>query len=381
MQLLGDEEINAIENLIKNQKRLFRYQSDGPSECDLFEKEFSNFIGSPHSLLLSSGTNSLILALKAGGIQPGDEVLIPAYTFVATAVAVLQIGAIPIVVNIDSQLSLDFNEAGNLVSNKTKALILVHMDGLVANVKQAVDFCNKHKLLFVEDVAQAIGGRFENAFLGTFGKFGCYSLNENKNISCGEGGILVTNDSVLYQTAFCLHDTPVQYSPSRKIIFKDLAPLLGYSMRVSEIQGTIMRVQLKRLSSILVELKKRKDIFVNQLEGATNTRVIKGYDTLGECGSSLHLSFESEATLRTVFNKAQEKGILLFPATARPAHAVWQWSSLVTKYAEGTSYSNAKYLSSVSTLTSILKLDLRIQDSPAEIEQKASELKKILINS
>ena len=157
MYYIGDEEITALKELFEK-KRLFRYQPNAQSECDLFEAEFSKYLGTQRSLLLTSGTNALILALRAAAITTGDEVLIPAYTFVATAAAVLQIGAIPVVVNIDSNLSICCDDAMKKISSKTKAIIAVHMDGLAANMDDVISLSQKHNLVVIEDVAQAIGG-------------------------------------------------------------------------------------------------------------------------------------------------------------------------------------------------------------------------------
>lgn len=391
MHIIGDEEIAAIKILFDQKKRLYRYNADESSECDLFEREYSKYIGAEHSLLLSSGTNSLVIALLAGGIQPGDEVLIPAYTFVATATAVLQAGAIPVVVNIDSQLSLDFKEAENLITNKTKALILVHMDGLVANIPAATDFCKKNNLLFVEDVAQAIGATFQGKKLGTFGRFGCYSLNENKNISCGEGGILVTQEKALYETAFCLHDTPAQFNPTKKKFFTEITPFVGFSMRVSEIQGAIMRVQLKRLDFILSELKKCKEIYLHKLQDISHLKIIQGYDPVGECHSSLHLQMPDEKRALEICKKSYDLGITIAPVTSRPAHAVWQWSGLFGKRShiqksrnpytndQSYSYANFNYLQSIDILMRTLKLDFNIHLDQTEIEQNAEKLRNILL--
>ena len=168
MYFIGDEEIEALRELFKR-KRLYRYQGTYKSECDSFEDEFSKHVGIAHSLLLSSGTNALSLALLSAGLQPGDEVIIPSYTFYATAAAVVHAGCIPVIANIDAQLSLDFVDAKSKISERTKAVILVHMDGLSANIPAAVEFCKEHKLLLIEDVAQALGGKFNGRHLGTFG--------------------------------------------------------------------------------------------------------------------------------------------------------------------------------------------------------------------
>ena len=374
MYFIGEEEIKVLRKLFEK-KQFYRYRPGEKSECDFFEEEFSKHTDSPHSLLLSSGTNALAVSLLAGGLAPGDEVLIPAYTFVATAAAVVHAGGIPVIVNIDKNLSMDFEDAVKKLTTRTKALILVHMDGLAANVLEAQSFCSRNLLLFIEDVAQAIGGQSENKKLGTFGAFGCFSLNENKNISCGEGGILIAKDRANYERAFCLHDGPAQFNPTKKDFFTQITPFLGLSMRVSEIQGAIMRVQLRRLEFILTELKKRKLLLTAAVAGFSKAEVIAGYSA-GECNSSLHLQFVDLEVAAGTVRKLREIGLPIAPVTARPAHASWKWSHLL-----GGNYPVSDYLQSVEILTRTYKSDINIHLSMSETEELAAKIKKVLATS
>lgn len=390
MYFIGDEELDALKRLFER-KRFYRYQASYQSECDLFEKEFSEYAGVPYSLILSSGTNAIMLALLAAGVKPGDEVLVPTYTFVATATAVIQAGAIPVLVDVDKNLSLDLNSAKSKISEKTKAVILVHMDGLVANISETKKFCEGNSLVFIEDVAQAIGARYENKVVGSFGDFGCYSLNENKNISCGEGGIVITRDRVSYEKLFCLHDTPAQFNPTKKDFFKEITPFIGFSMRVSEIQGAIMRVQLGRLSYIMDELKKRKLILKRALADIGGVDVISGYSD-GECCSSIHLFFPDQEKANYFGKKLRDNGFLFIPVTTRPAHASWKWNHLLgershiqeavnpyNRTEKNYSYHISNYLQSVDILMKTLKMDIDIHLSYEDTEAAAQKIKKVIV--
>lgn len=371
MYFIGEEELDALKKLFER-KKLYRYNADYNSECDQFESEFSKWTGSKHSLLLSSGTNALVAALIASGIKSGDEVLIPSYTFVATAAAVAQVGAIPVIININSRLSLDFVEAAIKVSPSTKAVILVHMDGLAADLSGAADFCQKHNLVLIEDAAQAIGGSCEGKILGTTGQFGCFSLNESKIISCGEGGILISSDTEKFKVAFSYHDTPAQFSPSRKEFLSEVPAISGSSMRVSEIQGSIMRVQLRRLSDILLKLRERKFIFSDVLSINSRAHLVEGYCKKGDCATTLHLQFSDPALLPEFFKKTRDFGLLFTPVTARPAHASWKWSHL---YGSST---HADVISSIDILMRTVKMDINIESGLEETELQAQNLLKIL---
>lgn len=370
MHYLGDEELKALENLFKS-KKLFRYQVGGPSECDLFEKEFSSHIGVSYSLLLSSGTNALVAALLASDVGPGDEVLIPTYTFFATAAAVAQVGAVPVLVNIDSQLGIDPEEIKKKITPRTKAVIPVHMDGLAADMEAVLKVAESQNLAVIEDVAQAIGGSYKDKRLGSFGRFGCFSLNENKNISCGEGGILVTSDQDLYKKAFSIHDGAARFNPLKKDLFH-LTSSVGLSMRVSEIQGAIMRVQLGRLEQILSELRERKNILIEYLSQTAQSQIIRGHCKSGDCGSSLHLQFENPDVAANAGRKLRENGIGFFPVTARPAHASWKWAHLMEIP------NRTDILPSMDILSRTLKIDISVSLSLLETEKLALQVQEIL---
>lgn len=391
MYQIGDEEIDALIKLFAK-KKFYRYHPKDPTECDQFEAEFAKWMGSSHSLILTSGTNALLAALLSIGISPGDEVLIPAYTFIATAAAVVQAGAIPILVNIDNNLGMDAQDAKSKITPRTKAIIPVHMDGLAANMSALLELAHTHNLAVIEDVAQAVGGSYQGKALGSMGVFGCYSFNENKNISCGEGGALITNNRKLYERAFCLHDAPVQFSPSRKDFFQEITPFLGFSMRVSEIQGTLMRVQLSRLDNILKSLRDRKRIYVEHLTGLKDVQVLLGHCSEGDCASSLHLQFSDPIQAMTVGKTLREAGALFAPVTTRPAHAGWKWMHLFADHAhiqpsrnpflnssEDYSYVTSDYLQSIDILTKTVKMDLNIDLSLEETTKHALLIREKLL--
>lgn len=360
MYEIGDEELAAVKGVF-DRRRLFRYQLSGPSECEQFETEFSKYLGCSHSLLVTSGTNALIAALESAGVGEGDEVIIPAYTFVATATAVMNVGAIPVIANIDEKLGLDVKDAETKVSVRTKAIIPVHMDGLAANMSGILDLASRTKLVVIEDVAQAIGGSFEGRRLGTLGHYGCFSLNENKNISSGEGGVVVSTDPSNYQKLFCLQDASAIFNPANQKRFEKFNPFMGHSMRVSEITGAIMRVQLRRLDSILGRLRARKKIFLDTLQETltsmqSEVQIVLGHCAEGDCATSVHLQFQDPLKGAMISRSLREKGILLAPVTTRPAHACWKWIHLLDS--SKRKYHAGEYLVSLDVLSRTLKVDL-----------------------
>jgi dTDP-4-amino-4,6-dideoxygalactose transaminase len=187
MYEFDEREIQAVRRVFAR-KKLFRYQLAGPGECDLFEREFARKIGTRHSLLVTSGTNALIAALSSCGIGPGDEVIIPAYTFVATATAVTSVGAIPVIVNVDESLGISPRAIEAAVTGRTRAIIPVHMDGLSADLRPILRIARKHDLRVIEDVAQAIGGSYRGRRLGSWGDFGCSPSTRTRTSRAAKGG-------------------------------------------------------------------------------------------------------------------------------------------------------------------------------------------------
>src|SRR5690606_285603 len=235
--------------------KFFRYQGEVETECSRFEKAFSSYLGRGSSLVVSSGTNALILALEVLGVRQEDEVIIPSYTFIADVTAVKRVGAIPVVAKVDENLNLDLEDVAKKITPKTKALILVYMDGLFPDIAKYQAFCKEHNLLFIEDVAQALGGEYKGEKLGALGDASCFSFNVDKIITAGEGGLVNFKEEDHYKKALMLHDMPVKFGRTYNNYLSDVAYEVGHSMRVSEISGAILNVQLERLPQIVNKLR------------------------------------------------------------------------------------------------------------------------------
>nr|BDT30130.1 aminotransferase class I/II-fold pyridoxal phosphate-dependent enzyme [Bacteriovorax sp. HI3] len=367
MYYCDDLEIKAIERVLKT-KKLFRYQGkDVETECSQFEKSFARYLNSKHSILLSSGTNALVNALFSLGITKGDEVLIPAYTFFATAAAVLELNATPVVVNIDQYLSFDSQDLQHKISDKTKALIAVHMDGYACNINSLTDFCQTHNIALIEDCAQAVGGQYQNKKLGSFGAFGCFSFNVDKIISCGEGGALSVNDEELYQKAFLYHDTCNQFGATHKDLYS-IAKFSGKSMRASEIQGAMMNVQLDRLDTIIADLKIRKD-FLDHRFSELGFEHIPVYDKNGECFTTTRLLCKDAAAVNAMVISLNNLGIKTNSPMLRPAHHIWQWHALLPK-----TQHKFDFLPTIDILSRVLLVHVTLDET---IEEWQEKLKRI----
>src|SRR5690348_4784910 len=182
MYAAGQEEIDAIANVIRNHA-LFRYGVGG--ECDRFEARYARYLGVKHFALAASGSNALAAAMTAVGLGPGDEVIIPAHTYMATATSVLAAGAIPIIVDIDESLTLDPQALEDAIGPRTKAVVPVHMWGTACDMDRIMAIAKKHALMVVEDACQGVGGGYKGRKFASIGHVGCFSFNYYKNMTCG----------------------------------------------------------------------------------------------------------------------------------------------------------------------------------------------------
>jgi dTDP-4-amino-4,6-dideoxygalactose transaminase len=291
MYRIGKEEVKAVEKVIKS-KELFRVKKL-PGECDKFEKEWAKKIGKKYALLMNGGGTAALMAGLVGlDIGPGDEVLIPSYTFMATASAVLLVGAIPVVVEVDQTCTIDPVDIEKKITENTKAIIPVHMVGFPCKMDKIMEIAKKYNLKVLEDCCQAVGGSYKGKRLGAWGDAGAYSFNYFKIISCGEGGGLVTDDRIVYERASIFHDSGTAFRPYAGEF--SIPIFLGLQFRASEIMGAIMRVQLKRLDKILRDLRKNKRRIMEGLKNISGVEFAPSNDIEGDCGVMIPFRFENE---------------------------------------------------------------------------------------
>jgi len=265
----GKEESDAVMEVMKS-GYLFRYGSaDDPKflhKVSSLENEFAQYSGANYALATSSGTSSLLVSLIALGLKPGDEVIVPAYTFVATYSACIFAGLVPVLAEIDESLSLDPNDIEHRITPRTKAMIPVHMLGNPCNMDRIMEIARKHNLLVLEDSCQAAGASYKGKKVGTIGDMGAFSLNVFKTINSGDGGLVVTNDQNLYERAFGAHDQG--HKPNRFGVEVGSRSIIGLNFRVNEITAAVALAQLKKLDSIVATLREKRSKLKNLIQGA-----------------------------------------------------------------------------------------------------------------
>lgn len=274
---------------------LFRYGSaDDPKflhKVSTLETEFTQYSGARYALATSSGTASLLVSLIALGLQPGDEVIVPAYTFVATYSACIFAGLVPVLAEIDESLSLDPDDIEHRITRRTKAILPVHMLGNPCNMDRIMEIARKHDLLVLEDSCQAAGASYKGKKVGTIGDMGAFSLNVFKTINCGDGGLIVTNDQNLYERAFGIHDQG--HKPNRFGVEVGARSMVGLNFRINEITAAVALAQLKKLDRIVATLREKRSKLKNLI------RVADGYtfrilnDPDGDAGTLCTVIFNS----------------------------------------------------------------------------------------
>ncbi len=252
MYTVGEEEIEAIATAIR-EGALFRYGVGG--ECDRFEERYAAYLGVRHVAMTVSGTFALSAAMTALGIGPGDEVLIPTHTYMASATAVLTTGAIPVIVDVDESITIDPQAVEDAIGPRTKAVIPVHMWGAACNMDAIMAIAERHGLWVIEDACQGVGGGYEGRRFGSIGHVGAFSFNYFKNMTCGEGGAVATSDDKIAERARCAIDPCHFYWTGRADTLK---PFAGNGGRASELQGAMLNVQLDRIDGMIEAMRAEK---------------------------------------------------------------------------------------------------------------------------
>ena len=253
--LIDQEEESQVLEALRN-KRLFRYYGpiEGPSKVDQLETEFAAFMGTRYAQAVTSGTAALICGLHGLGIGPGDEVIVPAYTWIASASSILAVGGVPVVAEVDDSLTLDPQDVEAKITPYTKVIMPVHMRGTPSQMDSLLAVAQKHGLKVIEDSAQADGGSYKGRRLGSMGDVGCFSLQFNKIITSGEGGMVITNDEQVWKRAVMFHD--VVGGMRNQFSMDEI--LWGINFRMPELLGAVMLVQLRRLEGLLTSMRERK---------------------------------------------------------------------------------------------------------------------------
>ncbi len=228
------------------------------NEVKSFENEFASYIGSKHCVGLASGLDALWIAFRILGIGKGDEVIVQGNTYIASVMGITMNGATPIFVEPDEFFNIDASQIEDKITDKTKAVLVVHLYGQASNMKSIVDICRKHNLRLVEDCAQAHGAKFNGQQIGTFGDIGCFSFYPSKNLGAfGDAGAITTNDDKIAEDVRVFRN----YGSEKRYYNK----VVGANSRLDEIQAGLLRVRLQHLDELAEEKKNICERYLNEL--------------------------------------------------------------------------------------------------------------------
>ena len=310
-ELWSDKERKEVNDVLET-GILMRYGFDGPRKGVWKSKELEAAVnetfGSKYAQLTSSGTAALTTAMSALGIGYGDEVITPSFTFVASFEAILSVGAVPVLVDVDDTLTLNPEAVRKAITPKTKAVMPVHMCGSMADMDALIAICKEHNLILLEDACQSIGGTYKGKHLGTIGDAGTFSFDFVKTMTCAEGGVVMTSREDIYIKS----DGYTDHGHDHKGVDRgaDLHPFIGYNYRISELHAAVGLAQIKRLNEFLTIQKMNHRLLKSILEQVPEISFRRIPDPAGDSCSFISWFLPTEEITRAVVAELKAQGIL-----------------------------------------------------------------------
>lgn len=388
---IGAEEEAAVIEVIRS-KRLFRYYgpTQGPSKVEALEKAFAARMGLAHCVAVGSGTASLMAGFAGLGVGPGDEVIVPAYTWIATASAVVALGGVPIIAEVDASLTLDPADVARKITPRTKAIATVHMRGGPSRMDELMSIAKRHHIGLLEDAAQANGGSYKDKPLGAIGDAGAFSLQFNKIITCGEGGLVIAKDDAVWKRAVMYHDV---IGGMRNGIPEDEV-LPGINVRMSELQGAVALAQLDKLDKLIADMQHHHAMLKESMNDVAQRKGVTfrdSPDAAGDCGLALIFFLPEIAKAREVAAALNAEGL---PANTiysgkRDYHVYCDWSPIVNKrswaggapwawHAGELNYTRDLCPRTLDLLQRAVHIDISPDLSNTQLEEMADGLNKVL---
>lgn len=329
MYRIGQEEIDAVARVLQS-KALFKASGENSCQETLqCEQQLQKMFDCPNVIVMTSGKAALISALTALGVGPGDEVIVPAYTYIATAMAVTAVGAIPVICEVDETLTMCPEDVKRKISPYTKALIPVHIQGFPCNMDALCEIAREHNLYILEDACQADGGSYHGKRLGTIGDAGALSFNQYKIICCGEGGAMFAKDREVYNRALIYHDASAIAYLYGDGAFDDVdqKAFCGVEYRTNEVNAAILRQQLLRLDGILEDLRRNKKRIMDALSDIYT--FAPSNDIEGDCGTTMAFRFDSAEEAEAF---AHTEGVFGGSPIHTGKHIYKNWTSILSRY-------------------------------------------------
>lgn len=290
--------------------QLTRYYKKGKVFADELEKAAREVFGVKHALGVNSGTSALNAAYVACGVGPGDEVIIPAHTFFATAAAVVTTKAIPVIADIDDTLTIDPDDIERKITKQTKAIVPVNMAGNTCDYDRIMKLAKKHKLYVIEDNAQACGGSYKGRMLGTVGHMGCFSLSSYKISGAGEAGLVITDDEWLHTRAQNQHDTAACWRPDRYAKERKPGELFcGQNYRMSELEAAVNIEQVQKTAQQAKRFNANARRILENLDAFPRIAPRRSNDPEGDLGYRIVLFAQDPQHASQVIQALKAEGV------------------------------------------------------------------------
>lgn len=305
MELIGEEEIAEVLDVLRG-GYLFRYGISLGAEVDprfkgkvyKVEEEIAKYCGLRHAVAVNSGTSALLTALAGLGIGPGDEVIAPGYTFIASLSSIIYARAIPVLAEVDRTFNLDPQDVRAKITPRTKAIMVVHMMGNPARLDELKAIADEYELLLIEDCAQAFGATYKGRPVGSIGDIGAFSFNVYKTITSGDGGMIVTDDEDVFRRCFAFHDQG--HAPLRTGVEIGERPFIGLDFRFTELQAAVLLAQLRKLPQIVNHLRANKKRYKEIIAEVPGLEFRELTDPEGDCATMLTVILPNEEIARSL---------------------------------------------------------------------------------
>ena len=380
-EVFGKEEQQSINELFDiNGGILFAHGFDairkGVYRVREFESSFARRLGVPYAQAVSSGTTALKVALKAMGLKEGDEVITQAFTFVATVEAILEVRAVPVIVDVDETLNMCPKSFEEAITTRTKAVIPVHMMGAPAAMDEIVAIASEHNLLVLEDAAQACGGSYKGQLLGTIGNIGSFSFDAGKVIITGEGGMVTTKNEDFYIRARAFHDHGHEYNPELGR-GEEGALVVGFNYRMTELQGAIGLVQLSKLDMILEKQRQNQNKMMDRLKDLP-FQFRKILDAEGELGDTIVFFLDSKEQAKEFALKMKKVGLgTKNLPDAINWHFAKHWKHMFSEYGFYVNTWETQWEKSADLLERAIALPVMVKMTDEQISEIAEKITKI----
>jgi len=294
-QYYGDAERDQLNEVLITQSPFRWYGKVQPMKVATFEKEFAERMRTQHVLAVTSGTAALQCAVNALEIGPGDEVILPAWTWHSCYSAIVLAGGLPVFAEIDESFNIDPSDIEHRITPQTKAMMAVHLQGSPADLDRILPIARKHKLRVIEDCAQSLGASYKGRPVGSIGDIGIYSLQLNKTITAGEGGAVATNDPVLFERAARFHDLGALRPLHQRILGEErLSPFAGSNFRMSEFTGSVLLAQLRKLDRIINDVHSNAQRVYQGISDLPGIQFRRLPDPAGQLGSGVYIDFKTK---------------------------------------------------------------------------------------